>query len=399
MAMAKTGKANWTRPADLRAQVQKLWDKGELLALLLDTETSFPKRLVLKGPTSAEIAQNFEQVRSWAQALMQLRHCRIVMKSFSHQLFGANALPAEAWLDSPDDAISWLGKRAEAQRFQSLLELTRNRHPSLLAWLSKKPLKALALAEAWPRLLDVIAWLQAHPRPGIYLRQVDIPGIHSKFIEAHRAVLAELLDLCLPETAINAEASGVSRFAERYGFLDKPERIRFRVLDQALSPLPGIELPDITLDADSFAALPRLASRVFITENETNFLAFPPLADSMVIFGAGYGWDSLAKADWLAACDIYYWGDIDSHGFAILHQLRRRFGHVKSLLMDKQTLLAHQAFWGCEKDQALHDLPLLLPDEQALFDALRDNRIQNNLRLEQEFIGFNWLEQAVAKLA
>ena len=37
-----------------------------------------------------------------------------------------------------------------------------------------------------------------NPRPNIYLRQVDLPGLHTKFIEAHRGVLAELLDLALP---------------------------------------------------------------------------------------------------------------------------------------------------------------------------------------------------------
>jgi len=33
--------------------------------------------------------------------------------------------------------------------------------------------------------------------------------------------------------------------------------------------------------------------------------------------------------------------------------------------------------------------------EQELFDALRDNRIRNNLRLEQEMIGFGWIESAL----
>ena len=48
---------NWTRPADLRAQVQKLWDRGELLANLVTGESLFPTRLTLRGPTSAEIIQ------------------------------------------------------------------------------------------------------------------------------------------------------------------------------------------------------------------------------------------------------------------------------------------------------------------------------------------------------
>lgn len=49
----------------------------------------------------------------------------------------------------------------------------------------------------WPLLLDLMACLQAHPRPGVHLRQVELPGLHSKFIESQRSVLAELFDHCL----------------------------------------------------------------------------------------------------------------------------------------------------------------------------------------------------------
>jgi hypothetical protein len=33
----------------------------------------------------------------------------------------------------------------------------------------------------------------------------------------------------------------------------------------------------------------------------------------------------------------------------------------------------------------------LTPEERALYDDLRDNRIRTGLRLEQEHIGFHWL--------
>jgi hypothetical protein len=49
-------------------------------------------------------------------------------------------------------------------------------------------------------------------------------------------------------------------------------------------------------------------SRIFITENEINFLAFPNARDSLVIFGAGYGFEMLSRAKWLSGCRIYYWG-------------------------------------------------------------------------------------------
>jgi hypothetical protein len=44
------------------------------------------------------------------------------------------------------------------------------------------------------------------------------------------------------------------------------------------------------------------------------------------------------------------------------------------------------------------DLPQLTAEEGALYNDLRDNRLRPNLRLEQERIGFGWLQQALAAL-
>ncbi len=389
---------SWTRPVDLRAQVQKLWGRGELLASLVTGESLFPKRLVLKGPTSAEMADRFDEVRAWIGEIRVIPYCRMEMREFKHRVFGANAVPQEAWIDSVEDALALIGKQRDAARFTALIEVTRKRQPQLLDWLSKRPMRALELADEWSRLLEIVAWLQAHPRPGLYLRQVDIPGVHSKFIEAHRGVLIELLDIVLPPDVIDLTASGVGQFAKRYGFCDKPLRIRLRILDPAHALLPIGGIQDITLDAESFARLDSKVSRVFITENEINFLAFPQVKDSLVIFGAGYGFEMLSKAEWLSRCRIHYWGDIDTHGFAILDQLRSQFDHVESFLMDRDTLLAFESQWVEEERQTLRDLPRLNPEEKALYDDLRDNRICRNLRLEQERIGFGWVESALLAL-
>jgi hypothetical protein len=389
---------NWTRPAALRAQLQKLWERGDLLASVVSGEAFFPRRLTLKGPSSQEMADRFDEVRAWIAELRALPHCRVELREFRHRLFGANAVPDAVWVDTFDDALALIGKRREAARFATLLELTRERQPQLLAWLAKKPLRVLELADDWRRLLDIVAWLQGHPRPAIYLRQVDIPGVHSKFIEAQRPLLGELFDLVLPAGAIDSSVSGVSQFARRYGFRDKPQRIRFRLLDRRHSLLPGDLEQDLTLDARSFAHLDPQVERVFVTENEINFLAFPPLPDSLIVFGSGYGFETLADAAWLSRCRIHYWGDIDTHGFAILDQLRAHFVHVESFLMDRATLLAFATQWGEEDRQTLRELPRLNAQEGALYDDLRDNRLRRNLRLEQERIGFGWVEAALAGL-
>lgn len=394
---------SWTSPADVKAQLRRLWERGELLRelALVDAETRFPLRLVLKEPTSADLTEKFDAVRTWISALVAIPQIRIEWREVNHRVFGLQRMPRSVWVDKLDDALALIGKRNDAARFCDLLAQTRSRQPVLLSWLDKRPLQALALVDDWARLIAVVDWFVCHQHPGIYLRQVDIPDVHSKFIEAHRGVLAEWLDLVLPPEAIERDRTGIGQFALRYGFLDKPARIRFRVLDENVGLIPGLAFPDVTLDADSFVALSLPGSpirRVFITENETNFLALPRAANAIVIFGAGYGWDALASAKWLTRCSIHYWGDIDTHGFAILDQLRGRFDHAESFLMDRPTLMAHQALWGEEVDQVKHDLPRLSGAERALFDDLRDNRIRKGLRLEQERVGFCWVEVALEKI-
>lgn len=382
---------SWTTPADLRAQVQRLWDRGDLLRAAVTDAGPRPLRLNLKAPLASDLSDRFEAVRDWVRAIAGTPQVRIEWREWNHRVQGVQRLPAAVWLDTQQDALAFIGKVGQAQRLEVLWQHTAATQPALLAWLFRRPIQALDLADRWERLLAVVAWLQAHPRPGVYLRQVNVPGVDSKFIEAHRGVLTELLDLALPPEAVERGASGVAQFTRRFGFLDKPVRIRFRLLDPALPSLPGCEgLPDITLDAASFAlALP--VERVFVTENQTNFLAFPPAAAAMVVFGAGYGWEALARAAWLHRCRLHYWGDIDTHGFAILDQLRGYFPHAASFLMDRQTLLAHRLHWGQEPDPVRHDLSRLTPAEAAVHDDLRFDRHQRRLRLEQERVGFGWV--------
>ena len=389
----------WTTPAELREQVLRRWDKGELLAHLVAPADLFPLRLVLRAPRSADWSERFGEVRDWSARLREGSEAgyRLEMREVRHRVVGANAAPDRAFVDTFDAAVRLIGKAREKRAFQAVLEATREREPALLPWLHRQPLRALALADSWPRLLDLAAWLRANPRPGIYLRQVDLPGIHSKFVEAHRATLAELLDLALPADAVDPSASGVTRFARRYGFKDKPPRVRFRFLDPWYPAWVAGADTDCTISHDAFAKLNPAASKVFITENEVNYLAFPSAQNSLLVFGAGFGFDALAQAGWLADRALHYWGDIDTHGFAILDQLRSHWPHARSFLMDRATLLAHRPQWTDEPTPTQRDLPRLNGAERALYDDLRWLRLQNTpLRLEQERIGFGWVERGVA---
>ncbi|MCC6778627.1 MAG: DUF2220 domain-containing protein [Hyphomicrobiales bacterium] len=157
-------------------------------------------------------------------------------------------------------------------------------------------------------------------------------------------------------------------------------------------------LTDLTVPVEQLATFSTTARRVFITENEINGLAFPELPESLVIFGLGYGLDLLAGIPWLQERELHYWGDLDTHGFAMLDRLRAILPGARSLLMDRETLLAHRELWGCEAAPFDGPLGRLTADELALFQDLCRNTLGEHLRLEQERISYAWLQRALGRI-
>ena len=377
--------------------LQREWDRGRILLALTPEAATFPLKVPLKVPSSHELSEHFVQVQEWIGDLKAWLNsagkpgCRLETRSLNHRIIGQNNLPHQVWVDTPEIAARLLKKETALEQFQWVYSLTRTLVPALLPWLHRRPLRAAELAPEWPRLLDLVSWYLAHPRPGIYVRQIDLPGIHTKFVEVNQGVLTELLDLVLPPTETRPS---VLSFESRFGFTQKPPRIRFRLLDEGSRWPPG--LSDITLTAAEFGHFDPGFRRVFITENEISFLSFPALPDTLVIFGAGYGFDMLRDVPWLQDATVTYWGDIDTHGFAILDQLRRILPQVQSLLMDENTLLHYHTMWSEEKTPTRRVLAHLHPGESSVYEGLCQNRWGQMIRLEQERIPFSHVQRVLA---
>jgi hypothetical protein len=391
---------SWTTPEQITAEVEKRWQRGDILAARLTGEPLFPLRLRLRRPSAREIVERFGDVGDWARALnAATREARgfgfeLEREKVRSRVHGANTLPVAAIVPTEADALRLIRQSAAADRFQALSDATLRRYPALRDWLARRPLTLLDHAAHWGEVLAILDWFAAHPRPRLYLRQLDIPGVDTKFIETHRALLPELLDLVLPETAVDHTAVGARAFNERYGLRSERPLVRFRLLDPALY-LQG--LSDLSLPPEQFAALRLSLRRVFITENRTNGLAFPDCPGSMVVFGLGYGLERLAEVAWLRRVEVHYWGDIDTHGFGILNRLRANLPAARSFLMDRATFQAHRTLWGREPADRRYtgDTSRLTADECALFEDLLTDRCGDRVRLEQERIGYRWLETAL----
>ncbi|MBT3197826.1 MAG: hypothetical protein HN344_08880 [Gammaproteobacteria bacterium] len=404
MSIKRTQTINplWSTPTTIRHQLLKLWKRGALLSAPLNDEPLCPYQLRLKRPDSRALGEQFDTVHHWIQQLQagektpQGKGYRIEYQTINHRQIGHNTIPLSVSFETLDDLLATIDKQREAALFQELSRQLLEPFPQLRAWIIHHPHKVLQFATHWPQLITVIQWMVQYPRPAIYLRQIDLPGIDTKLIERHKKVLIELLDKILPQPQIDTTSHGVSRFEQRYGFLEKPTLIRFRILDPALT-VQG--LSDLTLPIEQFSQLDLPLRQLFITENEVNGLAFPQHPKSLVIFGLGYGLQRLHSIPHLQPLEVHYWGDIDTHGFAMLDQLRHYLPQSRSMLMDRQTLLDHRPQWGEEQRSTRRELPLLNTEEQALYQGLLTAEWAPNLRLEQERIRFSalhtYLQQTV----
>jgi hypothetical protein len=388
---------SWTTPRDLRDQVLSFWNRGRILAAGITGEPLFPLKLTMRRPDATALGQSFDAVRGWIRELEENSRAGrgfgydIEWADINHRQLGRNRMPGRISVPTESDALRLIGKERDGRRFRKLADATTGQFPALAPWVSRKPLVLLDHASDWPRILDVLAWFRAHPRSNLYLRQVDIPCVDTKFVEARMRLFSELLDIVL-ERAEEPPSTVAQTFEQKYGLRAKPQTVRFRALDSRLA-IAG--LTDIAISASDFAALNVAARHVFITENEVNGLAFPDFPDAIVIFGLGYSVDLLQAASWLAGTQIHYWGDIDTHGFAMLDRLRSAFPAARSLLMDRETLMAHHALWVHEQIPSRATLSRLDPDEQALFDDLVNDRLGENVRLEQERVSYALLERSL----
>ncbi len=391
----------WTRNTDIKTRLEKKWNTGDILAQCAGLPAFVPLRIPLKHPTAEELIHRFEEARNWIDHITG--HAKkegkkgfaIEWHEFNHKTLGRNKIPKAVIFKTLDDILAYIGKTGETLQYQAFFKDITAQYPELSPLFIEKPLEVLKHGPVWNELLSIVTYLKQNPSPNIYLRQLEIPGVDTKFIETHKPWLVKLLTRVLPQDAMNEQAQGPSAFENRFGFLSKPARIRFRMLDPDLA-LMG--LTDLEIPQNDFNDLPIRPGTIFIVENEITGLSFPSFPKAMVIFGLGYNLSVLSNAHWMKEKQIWYWSDIDTHGFAMIDRIRHHFPQTRSVLMDETTLLSHKDLWGHEPSPLSRDLPLLTPKEAFVYDALRNNLYAPALRLEQERISFAQVRQVLDKI-
>jgi hypothetical protein len=359
-------------PAEIQGMAERKYPS--YLRSLVTGDSIFPLRIRFGVPsTTDEFAKLQKEVTALATDNFGYT---IEWQEKNTRKWGLQRLPAQVRFDSEEQFVAALGKHAEAGAFRNNVKLTTTRLPGLKLWVASHVKWLVESAADWDRMILVCEYFLANPRPNLYSRELPIQ-VHTKFIENNTQVLSSMLSELLPDAA----KSEGDTFEQKFGLKTCEPLIRFRTLDPALRETFGISHDEMALSVSSFAGLRVAGVRVIITENLMNFLCLPAVPNGLAVFGHGNAAELLTGIAWLRNNEIFYWGDIDEHGFHILSRLRAKFPHTMSILMDSTTLLRFRDIAG--KGEPAGKPPANLTREEL--DAYTEVA-RYRLRLEQEKI-------------
>jgi len=369
----------------------KLYESGKIFVSFMEDETLFPLVINLKKIKQSDIQKEFTTVLKESQLLID-SGLELTCKRFEFKNIGTQTLPVSVHFKDRKELLSYIGKEEEFEAFVSIyLELTC-KYPRLKALLLKRAHLIIQNRFIWKELMAICDFFIDNPRPNVYIRALSIEGIDTKFIEKNR----KIIDMLLSQILEDFDASIVSLkdfgFEKKYHLKYPLPMIRFRILDRQHS-LSGLD--DLSITIEAFKKLKLTCKNVFIVENKMTTLSFPPLKNAIVIFGSGYGAAIFKDVAWLKEKDIYYWGDIDADGFAILSQIRGYFPKVKSLFMDESVVTRFKNLSVTTQNSTpFKKLDNLSLSEQKLYNEVQ----KSQLRLEQERINFEYIVEHLEKI-
>lgn len=383
------------KPDEIKEVALKWWQS--FLISCINNTAFFPKQIDRIGKVkSGDITSRFKVLQSEIEDLYKYSKntngigylVKTTDKNFRRS--GVHQLPDGIEFESVEDYLHVTGKKKEWVRFQESYKLLSEQIPEVKEWAIANPILLCSSSTDWKGVIKVCKYFLLNPRPNLYVRQLPVE-VHTKFIEDNSYLFQSLLDFLIP---LDIRNSQLRRFAERYYLKHDEPLIRIRVLDKALAI--GNAITDLSIRLSDFEKTEWICRYVVVCENKMNFLSLPDLANAVAIWsGGGFNVSYLKNVQWLKNKSIHYWGDIDEHGFQMLHQIRSYFPQTNSIMMDADTFEKFRDLAGVGERNKTVTLNNLDKYEEALYQLLKGSAEKN--RLEQEKIPQYYVEEQISK--
>jgi hypothetical protein len=354
-------------------------------------QDQWPLTLALSPPSANLIAKNLGKFDFWRE---EWRSFGQGVKWEERKLsLGPYKMPASVSFSSPPEVCDFLGEGEIWRRvFSRFLELSGERRALALP-LAKSWQDLAEMSEADFKILSkAVDWLAKHPDSKLYVRQLPITGADSKWLEKRKTLILKLMRPVL------GFGDGVGDLVEAFGLSPLPNFVKIRILDpQDRSWALGLD--HLSAPIEEAAKLPLRPERVFIVENYQTGLAFGDLPGSVLFYGHGRNLAFLAEIPWIRKAKSYYWGDLDTHGLAMLSQARGHLPGLESVLMDRRTLMDHKDYWVAEPKPFTGQAEHLTDEERRLLEYLGRAKEGQGVRLEQELIRWDRAWRVIERLA
>jgi hypothetical protein len=366
-------------PEDITAALRRRYDNQRSAWLL--GQGTWPLTFSLGVPQEREALEGAEGVRRWVAAWSAWAGAgQVQWAERVWPRLGRQRLPSVLSFGNAEEVAAALGHGRWWGRTRARMAELCGRWPGL-AGHAVLPRHADAWAQyddvEFSRLFALFDWVDRHPHCRLYLRQLPVEGVDTKWIQRRKGLI---VDLAL---ALNPGQTGRD-LHELLGLTKPRARVRLRVLCAATRAKLG-GLGDIETTWEDLASATWTPRRILIVENLETGIALPDWPHTLVLMGLGLAVSRLEELPWLKEAECFYWGDLDSHGFVILDRVRRIIPGIRSVLMDEATLLAHRTLWVAEEVPATPvRLPALTDAEHRVYDGLRGNEWGQSVRMEQE---------------
>ncbi len=366
------------------------------------TQAFFPLTIKAdKGKVSDDLLSRQKELQLLISKSKNKTGCgyRLDLKKINSRKNGEQTEISSISFETEEDYLSIIKEKSSYKRFCTALQQIQSSdllpNEKLCEW-SKSHLNDLysetESEHFWSDVCLCAYWLNKNQDSNLYIREIPLP-VHTKFIENNKKLIQSLTEKAKSELSFEAT----------FGLKTKPDFVRFRSLfDNMILPFSKISLNECQILLEDFSKLDdsflNQIKNIFIIENEMVYLTFPKVQNSICIWGQGYKVNILNKIEWFKSKNLFYFGDLDEHGFDILSTYRLYYPKTKSFCMNKNVLDYFSEFLVAGKELTADRIPdNLTESERECFTILRNaNNCKN--RLEQERISIQYMSIELEKV-
>jgi len=363
-------------PVELSAKLAKQWQHADNREQRLLSADTWPLSLSIGKPDAKTFTANPQRVREHVHHWREVKIGEVVWEPVRFQSASESVrMPLQWVLHSASDwalATQQSDIQKEYERLRRLLLATDPQFHRLLIrqrYLLQEKTETEIIQATHTALALSCGYAKGRP-----LRALAVAGIDSKFLERHRGLMIQLLDIRFDGQASDL---GLEPFLDALN--ENDHWLLLVPLDTALLPFSQQRVRSSEL-----AATELTASHILVVENEQCLHQLPSLPDTIAILGTGLNL-SWMQASWLGKKRIGYWGDMDTWGLHMLATARSFQTHVDALLMNLAVFDTYSEKFAVIEASRCDRQPrqYLSTDEESFYQHLL---ALDKGRIEQEFL-------------